>query len=56
MDMAVQYKDYYESLGVARTASDAEIKKGVSQAGCANIIPTSRRTRKRAEEKFKENQ
>src|SRR6266508_4294773 len=25
--MAVQYKDYYESLGVPRTASEAEIKK-----------------------------
>src|SRR2546423_13030941 len=25
--MAVKYKDYYESLGVSRTASDEEIKK-----------------------------
>ena len=25
--MAVQFKDYYETLGVARTASEDEIKK-----------------------------
>jgi curved DNA-binding protein len=25
--MAVKFKDYYESLGVSRTASEAEIKK-----------------------------
>ena len=27
--MAVQYKDYYESLGVPRTASEAEIKQRI---------------------------
>src|SRR5436190_10579667 len=51
--MAVQYKDYYESLGVARTASDAEIKKAFRKLA-REYHPDVAKDKKRAEEKFKE--
>ncbi len=50
--MPVQYKDYYESLGVPRTASD-ENEKSLPQAG-AGIHPDVAKDKKQAEEKFKE--
>ena len=51
--MAVQYKDYYESLGVPRTASDAEIKKAFRKLA-REFHPDVAKDKKRAEEKFKE--
>src|SRR5260221_13285563 len=51
--MAVQYKDYYEILGVPRTASDAEIKKSFRKLA-REFHPDVAKDKKRAEEKFKE--
>ncbi|MCW5550524.1 MAG: J domain-containing protein [Verrucomicrobiae bacterium] len=51
--MAVQYKDYYESLGVARNASDAEIKRAFRKLAREHH-PDVARDKKKAEERFKE--
>ena len=51
--MAVQFKDYYESLGLPRTASDAEIKKAFRKLAREHH-PDVAKDKKRAEEKFKE--
>src|SRR5882672_8773754 len=51
--MAVQYKDYYEILGVPRTASDAEIKKAFRKLA-REFHPDVAKDKKKAEEKFKE--
>src|SRR5262245_1949993 len=51
--MPFQYKDYYASLGVPRTASDAEIKKAFRKLAREHH-PDVARDKKRAEEKFKE--
>jgi curved DNA-binding protein len=51
--MAVQYKDYYVTLGVPRTASDADIKKAFRKLA-REYHPDVAKDKKRAEEKFKE--
>src|SRR5271155_4946592 len=51
--MAVQYKDYYQILGVPRTASDADIKKSFRKLA-REFHPDVAKDKKKAEEKFKE--
>ena len=51
--MSVQYKDYYSTLGVPRSASEAEIKKAFRKLAREHH-PDVAKDKKRAEEKFKE--
>jgi curved DNA-binding protein len=51
--MPVQYKDYYEILGVSRGANDGDIKKSFRKLA-RQYHPDVARDKKKAEEKFKE--
>src|SRR5882762_4119296 len=51
--MPVKYKDYYEILGVPRTASEADIKKAFRKLA-REYHPDVAKNKKQAEEKFKE--
>jgi curved DNA-binding protein len=51
--MAVQYKDYYQILGVPRTATDADIKKSFRKLA-REYHPDVAKDKKKSEEKFKE--
>jgi curved DNA-binding protein len=51
--MAVHYKDYYESLGVPRTATPEEIKKSFRRLA-REYHPDVAKDKKKAEERFKE--
>ena len=51
--MAVKYKDYYETLGVPRGASDGDIKKAFRKLA-REYHPDVAKNKKQAEERFKE--
>src|SRR6266542_3277417 len=51
--MSVEFKDYYKTLGVGRSASDEEIRKAFRKLA-RQYHPDVAKDKKAAEEKFKE--
>src|SRR5919198_1368133 len=51
--MAVQFRDYYETLGVAKTATDDEVRSAFRKLA-RKYHPDVAKDKKAAEEKFKE--
>src|SRR5690349_22442986 len=51
--MAVQFRDYYETLGVAKTATEDEIRSAFRKLA-RKFHPDVAKDKKAAEEKFKE--
>src|SRR5207248_11625411 len=51
--MAVQFRDYYETLGVSKSASDDEIRSAFRKLA-RKYHPDVAKDKKAAEEKFKE--
>src|SRR5438045_9135581 len=51
--MAVQFRDYYEALGVPKTASDEEVRSAFRKLARKHH-PDVAKDKKAAEEKFKE--
>src|SRR6185369_2613620 len=51
--MPVEFKDYYQSLGVSKTASDEEIRKAFRKLA-RKYHPDVAKNKAEAEEKFKE--
>lgn len=50
--MPLEYKDYYETLGVPRNASEADIRKAFRKLA-REYHPDVAKNKKQAEEKFK---